>query len=389
MGYLQSILPKYFARLGHEVHVVTMPFAAYYRDPRHEEIFRRFNPDPALAPGNIETLNGYTLHVLDAHQVLGYMRMVRLQEKLRELAPEVVQVLVSIGWTPLDAARWSRSLNYRLFTGNHNSMSTSRQALGLDGSIARRGRAFLTRFIPGRLASFAAERCYAVTSDCAEIAWRYYGVQKHKVEVMHLGVDTDFFFPAQTAEDQKERTAVRAQLGFAPEEIVCVYSGKMTEVKNARILGQAVNRLREHGLPYSGLFIGDGPQRNEIEDMPHCRVLDFMHYSKLGRYYRAGDIGIWPTNESTSMLDAAACGIPIIISDMVVYREHVEGNGLVCRVNDVDSLTDAMLELSSLERRREMGERGSQKMLTDFSWESVARRRVAHYEQALLRWRGR
>ena len=72
--------------------------------------------------------------------------------------------------------------------------------------------------------------------------------------------------------------------------------------------------------------------------MPHCRILNFMDFSKLAAYYRASEIGVWTGNESTSQLDAAACAIPIIISDAVIYREHVDGNGLVFRQNNLDAL---------------------------------------------------
>jgi glycosyltransferase involved in cell wall biosynthesis len=200
---------------------------------------------------------------------------------------------------------------------------------------------------------------------------------------MHLGVDTDYFFPVKSAEVQEERAARRKDLGYTPEEIVCVYTGKMTEDKNALILAQAVNRIRDMGMPYSALFIGNGVQRERIAAMAHCKVLDFMHFSKLGAYYRASEIGVWPTNESTSMLDAAACGIPLIISDGVVYREHVDGNGLVYCQNDLDDLVSKLLALQSPEMRSKLGKHGADKMVQRFSWDSVAQRRLAHYREAL------
>ena len=54
--------------------------------------------------------------------------MVGLAEVLAEIQPDVVQMSASIGWIPLDAARLKRKVRYKLFTGNHNSMSTSRPA---------------------------------------------------------------------------------------------------------------------------------------------------------------------------------------------------------------------------------------------------------------------
>ena len=221
--------------------------------------------------------------------------------------------------------------------------------------MIQRCKSFFTRFASGRAVSYATERCYAVTSDCAKIAWRYYGVEKHKVVTMHLGVDTDYFFPSPSVQHDEERTRLRATFGYSSEEIVCVYSGKMNSEKNPLIIAQAITELRNMGHPYSGLFIGEGEQKMRVAGVPHCRVLDFMHFSKLGAYYRASDIAVWPTNENTSMLDAAASGLPLIISDGVVYREHVEGNGLVYRMNDLNDLVTKLLELESPDVRVSTG----------------------------------
>lgn len=379
MGYIQNSLPKYLARHGAEVHVISMDLAPYHS--LKDAALDGFTED--LSPGATEIIDGYHLHVL-AHQTkLGYPRMVGLEDKLASILPDIVQCQASIGWIPLDAARLRPRFGYKLFSGNHNAMSTAGAALGIGSSILQRGKAFVTRFVPGRMVSYGVEKCYAVTSDCAEIAWRHYGVQRRKVVTMHLGVDTDYFFPIRSAETERKRADLRKDLGFSPEDIVCVYSGKMTEEKNALIVAQAVNRLRKMGIPYSALFIGNGVQRERISGMEHCTVLDFMHFSKLGDYYRASEIGVWPTNESTSMLDAAACGIPLIISDGVVYREHVDGNGLVYHMNDLEDLVSKLLELRSPEKRGQLGAHGADKMAKEFSWDAVARKRLNDYREAL------
>ena len=379
MGYLENCLPKYLARRGAKVHVISMDLSPYHS--LANGILQTFT-EP-LVPGTTEVIDGYQLHVLAHETKLGYPRMIGLADKLASIRPDIVQCQASIGWIPMDAVFNKLRFGYKLFSGNHNAMSTARPGLGIGGSILQRGKAFVTRFLTGRLASYFVERCYAVTSDCAEIAWRYYGVQKCKVVTMHLGVDTDYFFPVRSTETQEERDALRKELGYAPDDTVCVYSGKMTEEKNALILAQAVNRIREMGIPYSALFIGNGVQKAKIHGMAHCKVLDFMHFSKLGAYYRASEIGVWPTNESTSMLDAAACGIPLIISDGVVYREHVDGNGLVYHQNDLEDLVSKMLELRSPEKRNQLGISGADKMVRGFSWDSVARRRLVAYREAL------
>ena len=85
------------------------------------------------------------------------------------------------------------------------------------------------------------------------------------------------------------------------------------------------------------------------------------------------------------MIDCAASGTPIVVNDTIAAVERVEGNGLRYRLGDLEDLKRALLELKSLERRSELGSEGARKMERDFSWRSLAQRRVNDYRAALMR----
>ena len=163
---------------------------------------------------------------------------------------------------------------------------------------------------------------------------------------------------------------------------MCIYTGKMSELKNPILLAQAIERLRAEGRPFRGLFIGEGAQRPQVEHCAGSVVLDFMEFSRLGEFYRASDIGVWLTNESTSMLDAAGCGLPLVISDRI-YQDHVTGNGLAYRMNDLESLVETLRRLEDRAVRATLGAAGARKMRQSFSWEGAARRRLSDFQAAL------
>ena len=83
------------------------------------------------------------------------------------------------------------------------------------------------------------------------------------------------------------------------------------------------------------------------------------------------------------MLDAAACGLPIVASDTMTTPERLDGNGAAYRLNDLADLVRVLLELQDPQTRQRLGAFGAQKMARDFSWESIARRRLRDYETAL------
>jgi glycosyltransferase involved in cell wall biosynthesis len=228
-------------------------------------------------------------------------------------------------------------------------------------------------------------KCYGATRDCAEIAGRFFGVPRRKIDVCELGVDTGLFHPCRRDADQLERAAFRDRRGVADEELLCIYTGRLSEEKNPLLLARAVERLRGAGEPFRGLFVGNGVQAEAIAAAAGCEVHPFVPVRELGGFFRGADIGVWPTQESTSMLDAAACGLPIVVNDTLQAVERVEGNGLRYRLNDLDDLVRALRELRDPARRRGLGEAGARKMAEKFSWDVIARRRLRDYEAALKR----
>ncbi|MHB9038600.1 MAG: glycosyltransferase family 4 protein [Armatimonadota bacterium] len=384
MGYIQNTLPKYMARLGHDVHLITMDLPPYYQLSTYNDIYGGFTGKEHLIPGTVEDYDGYTLHILGHHRCLCYTRMTGQTAKLRELKPDIVQAPGAIGWISIDAALAQPTLGYKLFTGAHTTKSIF--PLAYDPKPLyhpQRLRALLLRALPGRMISTFTEKCYAATSDCGEVAYRFFGVQKSKIDVCPLGVDLDKFSPALTEQDTADRLELRKSLGFADDEIVCIYSGRLMQDKMPLVLAKAIAKLQGMGEKFRGLFMGNGQVGGQIAECPGCVCRDFVPYSQLSRYFRASDIGVWPAQESMSMLDAAACGLPIVVNDSLIAVERIKGNGIKYKLGDVDSLVSTLMTLKEPGERARLGNCGAERMKNEFSWEAIARRRLADYEAAL------
>jgi len=384
MGYLGTMMPKYLARLGAEVHCLALDLPPYWQQPEMRDHYVRLIGEEWFVPGHVAQYEGYTVHIL-GHQPVGrLMRMPGLGRKLAELKPDIVYSQAAVGWIPLECAFLKLRYGFRFFTGSHmlaSGFPFARKPAPWRSPEAL--KVLLSRWIPGRFISLLSEKCTAPTVDCAEIAWRFFGVQKSKVEILHLGVDTDVFYPLTTPAHAAERARLRHDLGVADDEVLGIYTGKLTAEKNALIVARAVQRLRSQGRRFRLLCIGEGAEKQALAASEWTTVLSFRPYQELGPYYRAADIGIWPSNESTSMLDAAACGLPLIVSDLVVYRDHVDGNGLVFKKGDFADLIAKLTELDDADRRRKLGAVGAEKMAACFSWQAHVGHRLRDYEKAL------
>ena len=384
MGYSNTMLARYLARLGADVHYIATDLPVYHKSRDARSAYSQFSADSTMTPGETERYDGYTVHCIGHRYVLGVPMFIGLANKLREIQPDVVQLFINAGWAPLQAAAAKLKLGFRLFSAAHTTVSVFPLARRPVRPWNREWIANLgTRAIPGRLASMFIERCYAATDDCAEVATRFYGMPKSKVAVVPLGVDTENFYPARTAEERARRAQIRTELGFADGDIVCIYTGQFTDAKNPVVLARAIAMLRAAGVRVRGLFIGNGDQNGELAHCDGCTVLPFRPHRELPAYYRAADIGVWPTQESMSMLDAAACGLPIVVNDTLLAKERIDGNGITYRLNDAADLAEKIRSLSDPTYGRQLGDVGARRMTQLFSWNSVARRRLADYEAAL------
>jgi len=383
MGYAENCLPKALASLGHEVHLVTSNVQVYFDSPNYKEIYEPFI-GPPVVPCETKQLDGYTLHRLPYTRWRGRLRIQGLLAKLRSLRPQIVQTFDAWSVTTYEAALAKPVLRYKLFTGNHICASVFPLANGT-AVMGKRARVkwFATVSRPGRLVSYLTEKCYPATVDCADIALRFLGVQERKISVCPLGVDTQSFSPVANEAARNARLELRRQLGFAPTDIVCIHTGRFSQDKNPLCLAQAIERLVSQAESFRGLFLGGGPQESAIRACPGSVVHPFVSARDLPPFYRAADIAVWPTQESTSMLDAAACGIPLVISDHVAAIERVQGNGIKYQESDPGDLSRALLSLRDVGARAQLGDFGAVKMAREFSWTSIAHRRLEDYKAVL------
>lgn len=383
MGYVENFLPKAMAKLGHEVHVIASTAQVYFNSPDYKKTY-----EPFIGPNIVEPvtkqIDGYTLYRLPLKAAIrkNIVRMKGLEELLAKIEPDIIQTFDVYAFTTYDVALFAKKRHIKLFTESHTHASVFNP-----DNFRIKLRHWLLGF-PKKLKVIdeVTVKHYPIAKDVAIISENFFKVSPQKMEVQSLGVDTDLFKPVLNEGDQAERTNYRNKLGFSPDDLVCVYTGRFTPDKNPGCLAQAVNYLQERGHhPIKALFVGSGTPANIafIESMKGCVVHPFVKVNELAPYYRLADIGVWPKQESTSQLDAMACGLPIIVSNKVGVKERVAENGLFYEENNFIDLANKILQLTDPSLRKRLAEKGMEKIKEHYSWEAIAKKRIVDYQKNL------
>lgn len=383
MGYSDHFLSKTLASLGHEVHLVTSNGQGYFTCAIYKDVFEHFLGQGIVNCG-VKFKDGYTLHRLPHALLCGRVRIKGLIKKLRELRPDIVQSGEFDSLVTFEAALAKPILKYKFFVECHTHASVFPATI-YHNSIKERVYWPVFSSTIGRLVSLFSEKCYPISIDAADIAVKFLGMHKNKIIVRSLGVDITLFRPVCDEKTKEGRWKMRKNLGISPSDIVCIYTGRLSPEKNPLCLAKAIEKLIKLGYPFRGLFVGYGPKEYIASINSHCGCIihPFVPVQELPPFYWASDIGVWPKQESTSQLDAVACGLPLILSNRVKVLERIEGNGLLYDEDNADDLTDKLLQLSDVQTRIRMGEYGARKMRERFSWDIIAKEYEKDYEAAL------
>ena len=184
-----------------------------------------------------------------------------------------------------------------------------------------------------------------VNSEDYRKCWAERGIPREKLRILPRGLDTLMFHPSRREDDfWKSR-------GLRDGETGMLFVGRVSKEKNLDVLVAATKKLAETQTLARPLIVGDGPYMSEMKRLlPDAIFTGYLGGEDLAKAYASADLFVFPSTTDTFgnvVLEAQACGIPAIVSDVGGPRDLVQHgkDGFVTKALDVGELAEAIRRL--------------------------------------------
>ncbi|MBA3678341.1 MAG: glycosyltransferase family 1 protein [Sphingosinicella sp.] len=349
---------------------------AYLQD-NHGHQVRVYSPigeKPAFEPaGTLVPVPSIRLPIRNEFRLaLGLPRAIR--HDMMNFAPDLVHVS-----TPdiLDtrAQSFAKQLNVPIVASMHTLFETylEHYRLGWARPIAE---AHLRRFYR------RSDHVLTPTAALAAEMMRMRG--DDHASVWSRGIDRQHFNPDRRDLD------MRRSMGFANEDIVILFFGRLVLEKGVRIFVEAVRMLQEAGAPVRPLVVGAGPAAGRFGALSGGVMTGHLEGVDLDRAIASADIMLTPSLTETFgnvVLEAMASGLAVVSADAPSARSLLidRKTGILCDpLNAADYADKITLLIDAPEYRMEMGA-AARRASAAFSWDAASESVAQVYEKVLQR----
>ena len=206
------------------------------------------------------------------------------------------------------------------------------------------------------------------------------GIDPNKITVIHNGVDITLFAPGDS-----EKNTYNKQI---------LWVGRYVPGKGVEYLIEAFSQIRNKIPDAHLVLVGEGPGKNSVEEQlcelqirSSVTLIDTIDNSELPKMYNQSDVFVLPSimeGVPRTLLEAMACGVPVVTTNLSHLVDIVNGAGLVVPSKNSQLLTDAILTILDDESQAKlMGDLGKIKVQNQYSWEDTVKKTLELYDSVI------
>ncbi len=185
----------------------------------------------------------------------------------------------------------------------------------------------------------------------------------------------------------------RTDLGFDEDNVVFVYTGRLGPEKNLPFLLRAFKGVAEANPGVRLLLVGDGPERENLEDRvsymrlnKHVFFAGMVSHDEIPRYLKASDVFVTASVTEVhplSVIEAMAAGLPVLGIDSPGVGDSVEDGvtGFLASEEDLATFAAKMMRLASEDGLRCEMSANAKKAAAEYSVDHIGEIMIERYQK--------
>jgi phosphatidylinositol alpha 1,6-mannosyltransferase len=199
------------------------------------------------------------------------------------------------------------------------------------------------------------------------------------------GVDHALFNPG------RRDLAWRRSLGFADDDVVVAFVGRLVLEKGIDVFAAAVKAAQQDAARIRALIVGEGPARDHFAaSLPGAVFTGHLDGETLARAYASADIFLNPSVTETFgnvTLEAMASGLPTVAAAASGSRSLIadgETGFLIADARNVAAFASALVALADESALRARMSAASLKAAQIFDWDAILDGLLDDYRAAMI-----
>ena len=243
-----------------------------------------------------------------------------------------------------------------------------------------------------RMLAHATDCLITINQEDEDLALRHRFPAGYIEHVHGVGVDSQKFQPAAI----KEKNELRSAYGYQPDAYLMFYAAEFNKNKNQQLLIRSLVHVKGQTPNARLLLAGTGPLMEQCRrlavDLGVDDIVDFLGYrDDIDSLLKQCDLAIASSLREglpVNIMEAMACGLPVVASDNRGHRElvHHDENGWIVPVKDERRMADCIIRLAQDDALGiQAGKAGRRMIEQQYSIERVAADLSKIYTQLMER----
>jgi glycosyltransferase involved in cell wall biosynthesis len=161
------------------------------------------------------------------------------------------------------------------------------------------------------------------------------------------------------------------------ERIVLISVGRISKIKGFDLVIRAISELKIENIEY--WIVGDGPEKNNLQILAqklHCdnkvKFVGIKNKNELRELLHQSTLFCLPSyNEgmSNALIEAMACGLPVVVTDVGGTYELVKENGIIVEKGNSNAIAEAINKIISDNHNYKQMSNKAVEISKEMSWE--------------------